>query len=110
GAGTWLEPETIHRIEQREWNFRPTTEVGRTVRAGEVLGIVDDAGPLEHRVLVPPGVSGRLAQLRPAGRYGEDEAVAVIHTDGGGEATVTLAGWWPVRLARPVLERLEATT
>lgn len=108
-AGAWLSPEAIRRIEQREWSFRPVAEVGRMVRAGEVLGAVDDAGPLEHRVVVPPGVSGRLAQLRPAGRYGEDEPVAVIATDGGGDAIVTLASWWPVRQARPAQERIEAS-
>jgi V/A-type H+/Na+-transporting ATPase subunit A len=109
GAGTWLEPEAIHRIEKREWNFRPAGEAGRMVGPGEVLGTVDDAGPVEHRVLVPPGVSGRLAQLCPAGRYGDEEPVAVIQADGGEQTPVTLASWWPVRRARPALERIEVS-
>jgi V/A-type H+-transporting ATPase subunit A len=115
-SGTWLEPEAIHRIEQRQWSFTPVGDAGRSVKAGDVLGTVDGAGPVEHRVLVPPGVSGRLVELRPAGHYGEEEPLAMIRSDaaGGGAAgdgtPVTLATWWPVRRARPSLGRIEAST
>jgi V/A-type H+-transporting ATPase subunit A len=116
GAGTWLQPEATHRIETREWDFTPVGEAGRMVSAGELLGTVDGAGPVEHRVLVPPGVSGRLTDLRPAGRYGEDEPVAVIRADPDAressttDTAVTLATWWPVRRTRPSLERIQAST
>jgi V/A-type H+-transporting ATPase subunit A len=115
GAGTWLSPEAIHRIEQREWFFTPTGEAGRTVSAGDVLGTVESAGPVEHRVLVPPGVSGRLVDLRPAGRYGEDDPVALVREEAAAEENtgdgtpVTLAAWWPVRKARPSLRRIDAS-
>src|SRR5690606_14143078 len=95
-AGVWLDAATAHRVERREWTFTPAGEAGRVVRAGDLLGTVDDAGPLTHRVLVPPGVSGHLDSLRPAGLCGEEEAVAVV-----AGTPVTLVSWWPVRRPRP---------
>ncbi|HEY7223094.1 MAG TPA: V-type ATP synthase subunit A [Micromonosporaceae bacterium] len=102
GAGTWLEPQAVHRIDVREWNFTPAARVGVELRPGELLGTVDDAGPLVHRVLVPLGVSGRLTELRPAGRYSEEETIATV-----AGTPVTMASWWPVRRPRPSLARLD---
>jgi V/A-type H+-transporting ATPase subunit A len=103
-AGVWLDPAAGHRDERRVWTFTPVGEAGRLVQAGDLLGTVDDAGPLPHRVLVPPGVSGRLDALRPAGRYTDDEPVAVV-----AGTPVTLVSWWPVRRPRPSLGRIDAT-
>jgi V/A-type H+-transporting ATPase subunit A len=105
GAGVWLTPQ--HRPErdgQRRWSFTPQLEPGRRVGPGDLLGTVDDAGPVVHRVLVPPRVEGgTLDRIGPAGRYRDDEPVASV-----GGVPVTLAGWWPVRQPRPVRARLPA--
>jgi V/A-type H+-transporting ATPase subunit A len=105
GAGVWLTPQ--HRPErdgQRRWSFTPQVEPGRPVGPGDLLGTVDDAGPVVHRVLVPPRVpAGTLDRIGPAGQYRDDEPVASV-----GGVPVTLAEWWPVRQPRPVRARLPA--
>jgi V/A-type H+/Na+-transporting ATPase subunit A len=102
GAATWLAPGAVRVADQRSWFFEPHGERGLTVAAGDLLGTVTDAGPVTHRVLVPPGVAGHLDELRPAGRYRDDEAIALV-----AGAPVTLAGWWPVRRPRPYRARQE---
>jgi len=104
GAGTWLVPGAARTASRRAWSFTPVATAGVRVGPGDPLGTVADAGPVEHRVLVPPGVRGRLDELRPAGRYRDDEPVAVV----GGTA-VTLTSWWPVRQPRPYRHRLPST-
>ncbi len=104
GAPVWLVPRSLSSADGRTWTFTPVTAAGGDVAAGTVLGTVDDAGPVAHRVQVPPGVSGRLEWVRDAGACGADEVVARI---GGTE--VTLAQWWPVRRSRPLRERREGT-
>jgi V/A-type H+-transporting ATPase subunit A len=97
GAATWLTAGRVHEPGTRKWSFTPAARAGAQVGPGDLLGTVDDAGPVTHRVLVPPEVpAGRLDRLHPAGRYLADEPVAVI-----GGAPVALSGWWPVRKPRP---------
>lgn len=103
GAGTWLTPGAVRAGGRKAWSFKPCAAEGMRVGSGDLLGTVGDAGPLVHRVLVPPGVRGRLDQLRPAGRYRDDEPVAVV--DG---TRVALGSWWPVRRPRPYRRRLPA--
>ncbi len=102
-AGVWLTPGSARLDGERTWSFTPHGQLGRAVGPGELLGTVADAGPIAHRVLVPPGVSGRVEELRPAGRYRDDDPVAVV----AGQP-ITLAGWWPVRRPRPYRVRLDA--
>ena len=103
GAGDWLTPEhRPHPDRARRWRFTPRAGLGRTAGPGDLLGTVDDAGPVAHRVLVPPGVpGGRLEQLAPAGQYRDGEPIASV-----GGTPVTLGSWWPVRRPRPAGTRL----
>jgi V/A-type H+-transporting ATPase subunit A len=102
GAGVWLTPGRSGPAEPRRWSFTPRAPVGAMVGPGDLLGTVDDAGPVAHRVLVPPGVpAGRLDRLGPAAWYRDDDPVASV-----GGTPVTLAGWWPVRAPRPSRGRL----
>jgi V/A-type H+-transporting ATPase subunit A len=100
GVGTWLAPGLRGSDGGRTWMFSPSSGPGRAVESGQVLGSVDGAVRVPHRVLVPPGVRGRLSRLAPAGRYRADEPIATV--DG---TDITLATWWPVRRPRPFLAR-----
>jgi V/A-type H+-transporting ATPase subunit A len=103
GAGTWLTASARRLIEERTWSFEPAGAEGRTVASGDLLGTVRDAGPVVHRVHVPPGVDGQLEMLKPAGQYTGEEPVAVVSG-----VPVTLTSWWPVRRRRPFRSRIEA--
>ena len=102
GAPIWLPPRSIDILGDRKWAFTPTARVGDTVTAGELLGTVDDAGPLVHRVQVPPGLSGRLSWIRDQWVCSPEDPVATV--DG---RDVALVEWWPVRRPRPTQGRLE---
>ncbi len=102
GAGAWLDGASHVSDEDGRWTFRPSTREGAEVQAGDMLGVVTDAGPVEHRVLVPFGVSGRIDALRAAGRCGGADPVAVV-----AGVPVPLTHWWPVRQPRPAITRLD---
>ena len=88
----------------RPWT--PGVSNGDNVRPGATLGTVSGARP--QRVLVPPGVGGRLEQVAPAGDYAEDAPLAVC-VDGDGRRTpLAMRQTWPVRTPRPVAARLPA--
>lgn len=100
-APVWLEAGATAHIEEPRWDFEPAATQGMPAEPGTVLGMARQRGPLPHLVLVPPGVRGQVHGLAGPGAYGSHDVLARV-----GETPVTLASWWPVRLARPVRSRL----
>ncbi len=88
----------------KKWEFQPLVKAGADVREGTILGEVRESPLVTHRVLVPPGVSGRLTGLVDAGAYTiEDEVFQVDSL--AGLYRGKLAGYWPVRKPRPSRSR-----
>ncbi len=87
------------------WPFSPVAEEGAPVSGGSILGVVRETALVEHRVMVPPGLSGRLVWLAGEGPLTLEDEIARIDNDR--EAIgVTMLQQWPVRRPRPYLERL----
>jgi V/A-type H+-transporting ATPase subunit A len=104
GAPAWLAPgATSQKGQEREWRWRPRVEMGDRVHPGDCLGVVEGVGAVEHRVLVPPGLDGKVTAVRE-GPCPSDGAVASV---AGVDLPIRLS--WPVRRPRPVQERLEGT-
>ena len=105
-APLWLTPDRASSTEDpatlaRSWRFIPAVSAGARLRPGDVLGTVPGAGSVEHKVLVPFGVSGEVTWLAPEGQLHALDAVARI-----GDHEVQLAQRWPVRRPRPFQDRL----
>ena len=83
------------------WSFTPQRRAGERVSAGDVLGTVVERSGREHLILVPPHAGGTVATLT-AGQFTVADPVGTF-TDG---TPIRLAHRWPVRLARPVAERI----
>lgn len=88
----------------KRWPFVPSVKSGDLVLGGEVIGVVAETPRIEHRVLVPPGVSGKVAEVRE-GLFRVTETIAAL--DNG--TALTLIQKWPVRTPRPFRERLSPT-
>ncbi len=88
---------------ERKWSFSPALLAGETVVTGDILGSVPESAHLDHRILVPPGVRGRLIEIGQ-GEFSVQEPIAAIES-AGGIRSITMAHSWPVRHPRPVRER-----
>lgn len=84
----------------RKWEFQPLADAGTEVRGGSLIGEVRESPLVLHRVLLPPGVSGTLTGIAPAGQYTIEEEVFTLDT-GSGTYSGKLASYWPVRRPRP---------
>lgn len=104
GAATWLGPQARQVAGSRSYTFVPRLSAGQAAGPGEALGEVAGLGSVPYRVLVPPGASGEVTGLRLPGPC---PAAGVVATVGG--TPVRLTSPWPVRLPRPVRERLSAS-
>jgi V/A-type H+/Na+-transporting ATPase subunit A len=89
----------------RTWAFNPRATVGDELKAGALLGVIAETPVIEHRLLVPPGVGGKLTWLALQGEHSVDDPLAAV-----GDSTVGFSNHWPVRKPRPVSERLPATS
>ncbi|MBM4034541.1 MAG: V-type ATP synthase subunit A [Planctomycetes bacterium] len=88
----------------KKWRFVPAVKEGAQVTAGDVLGTVDETPLVKHKIMVPPGLSGRVASIREA-EATVTEPVCVLET-AGGRRELTMMQRWPVRQARPVARRV----
>jgi V/A-type H+-transporting ATPase subunit A len=107
-AGPWLDPTAASRSERppgaalRAYNFTPMVSAGQVVSAGANLGAVATNGGVVYCALTPPGMTGAVDQIRPAGPVEANEVIAIV-----GGAPVPLTASWPVRQPRPFAERLD---
>ena len=84
----------------RRWEFTATMAAGSEVSGGDILGTVEERPGFIHRILVPPGIAGRVAEIRP-GAFTIREPIGRL-ADG---TELFLAHRWPVRRPRPVARR-----
>jgi V/A-type H+-transporting ATPase subunit A len=89
----------------KAWEFTPVARSGAQVGTGDILGTVPETEIVIHKVMVPPGVRGRLAWIAPAGAFTIDDVIARIDT-GEGETEVRMHHRWPVRQGRPFREKM----
>lgn len=88
-----------------KWTFEPSVAEGTEVVAGDIVGTVQETNMVEHRIMVPFGVSGRVTKIA-AGSYTVEEPVYEIKQADGSLFTGTLMQKWPVRRGRPFAQKL----
>ena len=88
-----------------KWAFEPSLTEGTEVVAGDIVGTVQETNMVEHRIMVPFGVSGRVTKIA-AGSYTVEEPVYEIEQADGSFFTGTLMQKWPVRRGRPFAQKL----
>jgi V/A-type H+-transporting ATPase subunit A len=89
---------------KKPWSFEPRLAAGTRVTPGMILGVVQETSRIEHRICVPPDISGTLVSVEPAGDYAVDRTIAMVST-AAGERKLSMMQRWPIRTPRPVVQR-----
>ena len=87
-----------------KWNFFPTVKAGDHVENGDIIGTVQETIVVNHKIMVPYGMSGTVKEIK-AGEFTVEDVVAVITTEQG-DKELTMMQKWPVRRGRPYLKKL----
>lgn len=90
-----------------KWTFVASVSVGTAVQEGDILGTVQETSVVTHKIMVPPGMSGTVREIR-SGEHTVDETVVVLET-GTGAVSIPLMQKWPVRKGRPYVRKLSPT-
>ena len=93
---------------EKKWHFSPRVKKGDAVAEGDILGVVQETEIVEHRILVPNGMSGKVVSVEE-GDFTIEDTVAVLQTDSG-KKPVSMLRKWPVRRGRPYKEKLTPDT
>ena len=86
---------------EKKWVFVPVAKVGDTLGPGDLIGTVREF-QFEHRILVPPKVSGTVTEIA-AGSFTVEECVCVLDN----KVRLSMMQHWPVRLPRPHKKKLD---
>ena len=87
-----------------KWNFVRTVKAGDHVENGDIIGTVQETIVVNHKIMVPYGMSGTVKEIK-AGEFTVEDVVAVITTEQG-DKELTMMQKWPVRRGRPYLKKL----
>ena len=94
----------------KKWAFEPVLKPGDAVQGGAIYGKIQETESIEHRLLIPPGVSGAIQEIQPAGEYTIDDIVCTVAAETGETVPVPMAVNWPVRRPRPAGRRIAMDT
>ena len=92
---------------EKLWGFTPVAKVGDELTGGDVLGTVQETEIVTHKIMVPPGVSGKLTWIFE-GEANIVTPIAKLEKDGK-EIELPMLQRWPVRRGRPYKEKLPPT-
>jgi len=85
----------------KQWHFVPAVRTGDTVSVGDLVGTVQEGPTIQHKIMVPEGISGRIASI-DEGDYTITQPVAYLE---GGES-LSMVQTWPIRVPRRSAEKI----
>ena len=87
-----------------EWDFVPSAKAGDEVTGGDIIGSVQETVVVSHKIMIPPGISGKIKEIK-AGKFKVTDTVATVETKDGVK-NIGLMQTWPVRMGRPYKEKM----
>jgi len=93
----------------RSYEFTPEKlKVGDHITGGDIYGNVYENSLMDnHKLLLPPRARGTITHIAEAGEYTLQDTILEVEFDGK-KQKFTMMHTWPVRVPRPVAERLSA--
>ena len=89
---------------EKLWDFVPVAAVGDQVKAGDVLGTVQETSAISHKIMVPHGISGEIVKME-SGQHVVSDTIAVVKDEKGTEHALNMIQRWPVRIPRPYAQK-----
>jgi len=89
---------------EKKWLFSPLVDEGQDVIEGDFLGQVEETPLISHKIMVPPGIRGKVVDVQE-GHFTVEDIVARIQTKKD-IVPVKMYQVWSIRTNRDVQERL----
>ncbi|EGW31273.1 vacuolar ATPase subunit A [Spathaspora passalidarum NRRL Y-27907] len=92
-----------------QYDFTPgKLRVGDHITGGDIFGSIYENSLLDdHKILLPPRARGTITSIAESGSYNVEDTVLEVEFDGV-KHKYSMMHTWPVRVPRPVAEKLTA--
>ncbi|PIZ57465.1 V-type ATP synthase subunit A, partial [bacterium (Candidatus Torokbacteria) CG_4_10_14_0_2_um_filter_35_8] len=90
---------------KKKWNFIPKKKKGDEVEEGDIIGVIPETTLVEHRIMIPQGMKGRITNIK-SGEFTVTDTVCEIETENKKTKEIALMQKWPIRKSRPYKEKL----
>ena len=101
-AGSDVDSLDIEKL----WDVTMKVKVGDVLKGGDIYATCPETDLIEHRCMLSPLLSGKVVEVKENGQYKINDVVMKIEDDHGQVHECTLCQKWPIKQARPSLERL----
>ena len=97
--------------ENKKWKVHVTLKAGDEINPGQIYATCPETPFIEHKCMLSPSFpSGTVTSVAADGEYTINDTV-LEYTDKSGKAyNVTLCQEWPIRVPRPIKNRMELHT
>lgn len=89
----------------KKWPVSIRAVLDSFANEGDIVGEFYENESILHKILIPPGVSGKIVNLADSGEYSAADTVAVVEDKKGVRHSINLIQKWPIRVPRPVQEK-----
>lgn len=101
-AGSNVDPLDV----DRKWEVSLKVKVGDVLTPGQIYGVIPETLLIEHRMMVPPNLSGTVTEVVEDGVYTINDCVVKLKDDNEEVHELTLCQKWPIKIDRPIKKRL----
>lgn len=88
-----------------EWDVDIHLKEGNEVHSNTIIGVVKETSIVNHKILIPPGISGKVVEIIEASSYKVDDPICIVEGEDGVKKELSLFHRWPVRKKRPFRKR-----
>ena len=92
--------------EEKLWDVTFKVALHDKVHGGQIFAEVPETDIITHKVMIPPEVSGEVVEILDNGKYNIETVLLKVRDEYGKINEVKMYQNWPVRIPRPVKERL----
>ena len=91
--------------EKKSWDVEILVKLGDNLKSGEVFARVQETSMIVHKVMVPPGIKGKVVSAVKSGSYSISDTLVVLNEDGK-NYELKMYQEWPIRQPRPIAQRM----
>ncbi|MCF7924459.1 MAG: V-type ATP synthase subunit A [Candidatus Izimaplasma sp.] len=101
-AGTSVPPLD----QEKEWDVSFKISVGDNVEFGQIFAEVEETTLVNHRLLVPKGISGKVKEVKSDGKYKIEDILVKVEDKYNNIHELNMIQRWPIKKPRPIKNRL----